>query len=156
MREIVSFYLSGRKYGVRMSHMEGFENYREMVQQPDMPDFLEGVIDVRGELIPVVDIRKFLILPAVSVSGDTKYVILRTIKGKLAFMTDRVSEVLRIEDAYVMGVPALMQTGDIGYIDFVAKSGTDLILAINPERLLGAEDWKAVNEIKDKMEAQDD
>ena len=73
MKEIVSFFLSGKKYAVEVSHMQGIEKPRQMNQPPDMPDFLEGVVDIRGEMIPVMAIRKKLTLPAAEKTEKTKF-----------------------------------------------------------------------------------
>lgn len=156
MKEIVSFYLNGRKYGVEMSHMNAIENYSDMIKMPDMPDFLQGFVNIRGEMMPVVNLQRFLSQPSARVSEETKYILLRTPKGSFASLIDKVSDLLKIEDNYVMTMPALTSSDKTDYVDFVAKSGQDLILTLDPNRFLGEQEWKVINEIRDNMEAQDD
>ena len=156
MKELVSFYLNGNKYGVQMSHMNAIENYSDMIHVPDMPEYLQGFVNIRDEMIPVVDIRRFLGQPPAGVSEETKYILLRTAEGNFASLIDRVSDLLKVEDNAAMSMPALTSSEQKNYVDFVVKSGSDLILALDPNQFLGAEEWKIMNEIRDKMEAQND
>ena len=78
MKEIVSFYLSGKMYGVDVDHMQGIEKHRELARPTGLPDFMEGVADIRGELrdgILKIRIPKKEAVPAVE---EKKYI---TIEG---------------------------------------------------------------------------
>ncbi len=156
MKEIVSFFLSGKKYGVEISRMQGIEKYRERVSVVDLPECLQGVIDIRGELIPVVDIRRHLILPPADVTDMTKYLIFRTSHGKLACLIDGVSNIIKVGDENVSSVPPLMQSDTTEYLDFLARSNGELIIVISLENFLSDEDWKKVNETINKVEEKND
>lgn len=156
MREIVSFFLSGKSYGVDVSRMQGIEKYRELARPSKMPEFLEGVADVRGEVIPVMAIRKHLILPAAEVTEKTKLLVFRTKFGKIACVVDGISKILKIDNNDAQEFPRIIQNEETGYADFVARSGGDLILVINPENLLGEKDWNSIYEMLDRMEEEDD
>ncbi len=156
MREIVSFFLSGKSYGVDVSRMQGIEKYRELARPSKMPEFLEGVADVRGEVIPVMAIRKHLILPAAEVTEKTKLLVFRTKFGKIACVVDGISKILKIDNNDAQEFPRIIQNEETGYADFVARNGGDLILVINPENLLGEKDWNSIYEMLDRMEEEDD
>ena len=156
MREIVSFFLSGKSYGVDVSRMQGIEKYRELARPSKMPEFLEGVADVRGEVIPVMAIRKHLILPAAEVTEKTKLLVFRTEFAKLACVVDGISKILKIDNNDAQEFPRIIQNEETGYADFVARNGGDLILVINPENLLGEKDWNSIYEMLDRMEEEDD
>lgn len=156
MREIVSFFLSGKKYGVEVSHMQGIEKFGEVSQPPDMPDFLEGVTDIRGEDIPVLAIRKRLILPEAGVTEKTKLLVFRTQYGRMACIVDGISQMLKIDKDDEQEFPRIIQNAETGYADFVARNGGELILVINPENLLSEEDWKTVHEMLDRMEDEEE
>lgn len=156
MKEIVSFFLSGKKYGVEVSHMQGIEKYREEMKPADLPDFMRGVVDIRGEMIPVMSIRKRLVLPQTGVTEKTKLLVFRTSYGKLACVVDGISRILRIEDKNEREFPGIIQNEETGYADFIARYEGELILVINPERLLEQEDWTAVHKMLDKMEEEED
>ena len=84
MKEIVTFFLSGKEYGVEVDKMQGIENYVDMTQAAEMPECLQGIVMIREEVIPVLNIKKQLVLPSVPVTEDTKYLIFLTSHGKLA------------------------------------------------------------------------
>lgn len=152
MKEIVTFYLCGKKYGVEVSQMQGIENDTELSQTPDMPDCLQGFVSVRGEVIPVVDIKKRLALPAVSATADTKLLVLRTSYGKLAFVADSVSKMVRVEGEEIQSFPPLMQTEETSYVDFIVKNEGALILVINSNRIISKEESEAIQKVLDDME----
>lgn len=156
MKEIVSFFLSGKKYAVEVNHMQGIEKPCQMDQPPDMPDFLEGVVDIRGEVIPVLAIRKKLTLPAAETTEKTKFLVFRTHQGKMACIVDGISRILKIDDKNVQAFPSIILNAETGYADFVARYEGELILVINPDNLLDKENWKRVHEMLDRMEDEEE
>ena len=79
-----------------------------MNQPPDMPDFLEGVVDIRGEMIPVMAIRKKLTLPAAEKTEKTKFLVFPTKQGKMACIVDGISRILKIDDNNVQAFPPII------------------------------------------------
>lgn len=156
MKEVVSFFLSGKEYGVEVSHMQGVENYAELTHTAQAQERLLGIINIRDELIPVMDIKKRLVLPPAGVTADTKYLVFRTSHGKLACVADGIADIFQVDGENVQSFPSIMKTESTDYADFVAKRKNGLVIVINPENLLSAEDWKAVGEMIDKMEDKDD
>lgn len=152
MKEIVTFTLSGKEYGVEVGKLQGIENYAEMLPVEDMPEGIQGTITVRKETIPVFDIKKQLMLPAVGVTPNTKYVVLRTTQGKLAVVADSVSKMVKAEGQEMQNFPILLQTDETSYVDFIVKKENQLILTINPENLIERDKWKEINEALKKME----
>ncbi len=156
MKEIVSFYLSGKMYGVDVDHMQGIEKHRELARPTGLPDFMEGVADIRGELIPVMALKKRLILPPADVTEKTKLLVFRTRNGKLACIVDGIYRILQIDNDNAQEFPRIIQSEETGYADFVARIGSELILVINPENLINEAEWVSVGEILDRMEEEDD
>lgn len=152
MKEIVTIYLSGKKYGVEVCQMQGIENFTEMTLAPDMPDCMQGVITVRKETIPVVDIKKQFVLPAAEITQNTKYLVLRTSQGKMAVVADGVAKILKVEEEDVQDFPAIVQTKATSYVKFIVKSEGQLILVINTDAILSAEDWGAIQKVLEDME----
>lgn len=147
MKEVVTFFLSGKKYGVEVSRLQGLENYQELSPVEDMPDFLLGVIKVRDEIIPVMNIKKRLVLPNVAVSRETKYLVFRMERGNFAVMADGVAEIMRVEGNDLQDFPSLMNTEETSYVDFVANQSGQLVLVVKPEGLLTDEEWGKVEKM---------
>lgn len=151
MKEVVTFFLSGKKYGVEVGWLQGLENYQALSQVADMPDFLMGVTEIRGEILPVLDIKKRLVLPSVPVSGETKYLVFRMEKRKLAIIADGVAEIVRAEGDALQDFPAIMNTEATSYVEFVVNQGGQLLLSVNPEGLLTEEEWESVEKMLESM-----
>ncbi len=155
MKEFVSFFLSGKKYGADISQMQGIEKYRDLISGIDLPECLHGVIDVRGEIIPVVDIRKYLILPPSVVTSDSQYIVFLTSHGKLSCMIDGVSQILKADNHSVQKIPELMKSDQTGYLECIVKNQDELIIVINPDMLLTGEDWAEVEKTLTKIQQED-
>ena len=133
IKEIIQFFLSGKKYSVEIKNMQGIENYSPMVEVTDASGKLQGVVTIRDELIPILNMKACLSIQPAPIQDTTKYVILRT------------------ED--VQPCPVIVQGNDTGYVDFIARVDRSLILVINPEKLLTEDDWKSIqNCLKDMNE----
>lgn len=156
MKEVVVFFLSGKEYGVDITGMQGLENYVPVTKMPDLEEKIMGVASIRNETVPILDIKKCLVLPPVSVTKETKYVIFETNYGKAGFVVDGVSEILRVDGGNVQECPSIVQGEKTGYVDFVAKNGENLVLVINPGNLLAEQEWKKIKEAIDNMEENDD
>lgn len=156
MKEVVTFFLSGKEYGAEVNWMQGLENFREMSSAADMPECFLGLVSVRDEIIPVLDIRKKLILPPVPVTEDTKYIVLRMKQGKLAFIVDGVSQILQADGSEVQDFPALLQTKSTSYVDFVVNHNGHLILVINPEGLVTDEEWQKIQKVLESRSEEQD
>lgn len=146
MKEVVVFFLAGKEYGVEITNMQGIENYVPMTEVTDSKGKMTGVVSIRGEMIPVIDIRKCLVLPPVPATADTKYVVLRTTHGKAAIAVDGVSQIFRMEGENIRDIPPMFQGNGTGYVDFVIRNGQNLVLVIAPERLLSKPEWESIDE----------
>ena len=78
MKEIITFFISGREYGIEISGMQSLESYQEIHPLSEAPDCILGTIVVRDEVYPVYDLRAKLNLPAAEMTKDTKILLLRT------------------------------------------------------------------------------
>ena len=152
MKEIVTFTLSGKECGVEVSRLHGIEKYADMMEAPDLPECMQGAVTIRNELIPVFDIKRRLTLPAADVTPETKYLVLRTRQGKLAIVVDDVSKIVKAEGNEVQNFPALLQTDDTSYAEFIIKSGGTLILTMNPEKFLEDAEWKEIQKALKELE----
>ena len=89
MKEIIVFFLSDKEYGIEISGMQSLENYREIQHASDLPDGMNGLVQIRDDIYPVYDMKQKFCLPAKEVTEDTKILLLRTHAGKVAIVVDR-------------------------------------------------------------------
>lgn len=154
MKEIVLFFLSGRQYGIEISRMQGLENYTPMAAMDGVNGKFLGIVTIRGEMIPVINVKKCMVLPPAGVTAETKYVVLRTSHGQVAVIVDGVSEIVRIEGEDIQPCPSLIAGDKTEYVDFVARKDDHLVLCVNPDGLLSDSEWAEISRILKQKEAE--
>ena len=86
MKEVVTFFLSGKEYGADVSEIQGIENYVEYAKEPGLSDGFLGIVSIRDEWVPLLNLKKKLVLPPVPVTGETKYLVFQLPQGKAAVL----------------------------------------------------------------------
>jgi purine-binding chemotaxis protein CheW len=131
INQYVSFNLDSEKYAVDIMYVEEIIRIVEITQVPRAPEFVEGIINIRGKVIPVVDMKKKLHLGSISVDNSTRIIITNIKNRKIGFIVDSVNEVIRIDDSLIDDAPTVTMTMDSSYIKGVAKTDQGLIIIID-------------------------
>jgi purine-binding chemotaxis protein CheW len=105
---------------------------------PQAPEFVEGVINLRGRILPVLDLRKRLGVFQTEFSKDTRMVVFNLEKATVGMIVNRVDEVLRINDELVEVLPAITSSVDSRFISGIAKIGTKLVILFDLIKVLDA------------------
>ena len=112
-----------------------------------------GIVSIRDEWVPLLNLKKKLVLPPVPVTGETKYLVFQLPQGKAAVLVDGVSNIIQADGDEIQDFPALVHTKKTAYADFVVNHKGRLILSINPGSLLTKEEWQEVDKVlKSKSE----
>jgi purine-binding chemotaxis protein CheW len=117
---------------------------------PDAPDFLEGVINLRGKIVPVIDLRKRLRVKEAAKTKSTRVLI--TEHGTtVGLLVDSASEVLKIQPDSIEGPPEMISAIGVEYITGVAKVDGRLIILLDIKKILSVEDMKKVGKNVDRL-----
>ena len=135
-RQIVVFGLANENYGVDIDSVESIVNLLPITAVPDAPDFVEGVANLRGEVLPVIDLRKRLGLPLMEETRDTRIVVAEVEGSKVGMKVDQVSEVLRVTEDAVEPPSPMVASVDSDSIVGIAKAEERLIVLLNLAELL--------------------
>ena len=141
--QYLSFELAGEYYGVDILKVQEIRGWQPVREIPDTPDFIRGVIDLRGTILPVVDLRlRFGLEPAGY--GPTTVVIILTVTAPNGLMSvgivvDTVSDVMDVDDARIKPLPRLGTHIHVGYILGVVP-GEQMVMLLDTDRLLGSAD----------------
>jgi purine-binding chemotaxis protein CheW len=136
---LATFFLDREEYGVDVRHVQEIRRVTEITQVPRAPDFIKGVINLRGRIIPVIDLKKKLGLGEVIETKLSRIVVI-TLKGRLlGLLVDGASQVLRVPVSVVEPAPpeVLQKGGD--YLRGVAKLEKRLIILVDLETVLALE-----------------
>ena len=141
--QLVTFRLGGEKYAVDILKVQEINNLKEITKIPNAPDYLEGAINLRGRVIPVLNLRRRFGLDEKAMDDSTKIVVM-DVKGVImGILVDGVSEVLRVSEGIVEPPPPALN-GNAEFITGVAKLEEGLVLLLDMDRLLSTEEQIAV------------
>jgi purine-binding chemotaxis protein CheW len=134
--QIVGFRVGRESYGVPITSVHEIVRVPEITAVPDAPDYLEGVINLRGKIVSIIDLRKRFGEPAAELSSKNR-VLVTEINGKLVgLIVDAASEVLKIRRSEIETPPNLTQEGRLNCITGVGKFKGRLIILVDLEKLL--------------------
>ena len=145
-RQLVVFDLSAEAYGVDIGAVREIIRMQEITAVPQTPDFVEGVINLRGKVTPVVDLRKKLGV-AVAERSDENRIVVMDIGGQdIGMVVDAVNEVLRISADSVEPPSSVVSTAEADYIMGIAKLDSKLIILLNLGKVLSMQEQEALSE----------
>jgi len=150
MREsqFVILKLDKEEYGVNIEHVKEISEFREITSIPNAPIFIEGIINLRGQVTPVINLRKKFNLPEQE-SNRTKcrIIIVNVSSIQVGFVVDDASYVLTINESDIEQAPELVINEDVTYISGIAKVEDRMIVLIDLEKILKDDEKKQLKSI---------
>jgi len=134
MQQLVVFSLGSEEYGLPITTVQEIIRYARPRTIPSAPPSVRGVINLRGKIIPVVDLKSRLGLDGGD-AEESKIVIVEAGDVTAGLIVDEVDEVITIDEDTLEQAP----TGDVGYISAVAKVGDRLLVLLDLEAMFGGE-----------------
>lgn len=149
--QLVVAKLAQEEYGIPITQVQEIIKIPEITRIPNMPDFIEGVINLRGKIIPVVDLRKRFGLE-IKQKDDEARIVITNIGGQFVGLTaDSVSEVIRLTSEQIVPVPAIISRINSEYLNGVGKIDKRIIIMLNLEKILNTIEKTVLKKIeKDK------
>jgi purine-binding chemotaxis protein CheW len=151
--QLVSFAIGKEQFGVVILMVQEIIRMVPITSIPNSPDFIEGVINLRGHIIPVIDLRKRLKLGPLAEENknNTRILIVNVQDRVTGFIVDAVSEVLKVPKSFIEPPPDIVVAGQKSqYIYGVCKLDKRLLILLDFSKIL------QVEEIQKLMEVQDD
>jgi len=150
---IVGFQVGRETYGVPITSLHEIVRVPEITAVPDAPDYLEGVINLRGKIVSVMDLRKRFGEKQTAVKRNNRILVVEH-SGRLAgLIVDSASEVLKIPADAVEAPPAVFQEGGLNYVTGLGKVGGRLIVLLDMSKLLAPASLQAKVEPGEKKAA---
>ncbi|OPY64537.1 MAG: Chemotaxis protein CheW [Syntrophorhabdaceae bacterium PtaU1.Bin034] len=140
--QLVTFKLENEEFGVDILKVQEINKMIDITRIPNAPAFVEGVINLRGKIIPIVDLRKRLGFHGRTYDKSTRIIVVELDGMVLGFIVDSVSEVLRISESTVEPPPALVAGIESEYIEGVGKLDNRLLILLELKKVFSAIDRK--------------
>lgn len=136
----VIFRLDNEEYGLDIMKVNGIEKYQEVVKVPNSPEYIEGIINLRGEVLPIYSLRKKFNLVAKPIDDETKIIVTYTNDMKVGFVVDAVAEILHIDLDSIVDAPKIVAGINRKYIKSVAKQESRMIILIDVDLIVSDEE----------------
>lgn len=147
--QLVGFTIGEEMFGVDILMVQEIIRSSPITAVPNSPDFVEGVINLRGNIIPVIELRKRLNLYKENSSLKDTWILILDIAGKITgFIVDSVTEVLKIQEDTIEPPPEIIVSGlESQYIKGVCDIGEKLLILLDFDRILLVEEIKKLKKM---------
>jgi purine-binding chemotaxis protein CheW len=144
--QLVAFKLGREEYSVSILQVQEIKRITDITRVPHTPDYIKGVINLRGSVLPVIDLKKRLNLPQQTSTEDTRIIIVKVDELSVGMIVDAVSEVMTINQENI-DAPDAVVGGSVAsnYLSGVGKLENRLLILLNLEEIIGiGQEVKAV------------
>ena len=152
--QLISFSMGNEDYGVDIQTVKEVIRFREITSLPKAPVFVKGVINLRGDIIPIIDLRERFGMEQKEYTDMTRVIVVEVDGRSIGTVVDSVSHVIRIEEGEIEPPPPCVGKISEEYIRGVGKVDEKLVVLLNIDRILTAEEKIELDEMeKPKEEA---
>lgn len=141
--QIVTFRVGTQEFGLNVFQVERILRYEAPAALPKAPDFLEGVVQFDGSVVPVIDLRKRLSLPAERLE-DTRLMVLDVDAQRVGIIVDQVLDVLRVDGGTITAPPPIVRGLAAEYISGLLARPPRTVVILNAGRLLTSKERLAL------------
>ncbi|OIR00109.1 chemotaxis protein CheW [mine drainage metagenome] len=138
--EYLTFVLGSEEYGLEILKVQEIRGYDAITQIANTPDFIKGVINLRGKIVPIVDLRIKFHLSKVEYNEFTVVIILNLSGRVIGIVVDGVSDVTALKDEQIRDVPSLVTSIDTKYIVGLAMVESKMLILVDIEQLMSSDD----------------
>ncbi|MHB9036711.1 MAG: chemotaxis protein CheW [Armatimonadota bacterium] len=157
--QLVVFDLAHEYYGADIGAVNTIIRMQDITKIPRSPEFVEGVINLRGTIIPVIDLRKRFGLPVSEATKSSRIVVVEAAGQMIGMVVDAVAETLRLPSDAIEPPSPIVATVDSAYVRGVGKQDSRLVILLDLEKVLTMKEIetmsKAEKRAKGKLDAEE-
>lgn len=146
--KVIVFLLKDEEYGVEVEQVRSIERFEHVTRVPGTPDFVEGVINLRGVVTPIIDLRKRFGIEETSRNETTRVIIVTVNQMDVGLVVDSANDVIDIQRSDVEPPPEVVGGLEAEYIRGVAKLEKRLLILLNLEKVLSPDELQELQEIE--------
>ncbi|MCX7843291.1 MAG: chemotaxis protein CheW [Clostridia bacterium] len=153
--QIVVFSINNELCGAETSQVQEIVKYQEVAKVPKMPKFIDGIINLRGKVIPVVNLNTRFELGETEITKKTKIIISKLNNESIGFIVNDVTEIIKLSEDDVELPPEMLQTEGGRYLKCVGKHSGKLISILSLDRILTDKETKKLSETEFDAESDE-
>ena len=131
----LTFFISKETYGIEIKYVTEIVGIQEIIEMPEMPAYLKGIINLRGKIVPVMDVRLRFGMDEQVYNDRTCIIVIRYHNGLYGLIVDSVSEVMLIQEENIAETPNI-NTDNNGFVKNIGNTLISIILLLDCEKLL--------------------
>jgi purine-binding chemotaxis protein CheW len=147
-RQLVVFRLANDVYGLEIQAVREIIRMQEITRVPNAPEFIEGVINLRGRICPVMDLRKRFGVNVADVTTESRVVVVEIAGEDVGMIVDAVTEVLRVSGDRVQPPSSVVTTAETRVVEGIVNLDDRLIILVDRDTLLSAEDRASITGVE--------
>lgn len=156
MIQLVSFSLGSEEYGVHIEDVEGVIRIPEITHLPQTESFLKGVINLRGDIIPVIDMRERFNMESMEYTNVTRVINIKINNKLVGLIVDNVSQVVVLDKSDIEDAPDIIHGISKEYIEGIGKFEERMIIILRMQKVLTAEEIKKIEKATRHTEQKPD
>jgi purine-binding chemotaxis protein CheW len=145
--KFLTFALSNEEYGIEILKVREILGIMEITPVPQTPDYMKGVINLRGKVIPIIDLRLKFSMPEVEHTKETCIIVVEVGTAQVGVIVDSVSEVTDLKGEDIEEAPNFGQEIDTNFIMGLGKTKKKIIILLDIEGVLTTEELKMAEQI---------
>lgn len=146
--KVVTFRLNDELYGVDVQQVLSIERMTHMTRVPNLPDYVKGVINLRGIITPVIDLRERFEIETVEETKHTRMIIVSVEEIEVGLIVDAAQDVVDIPIEVIEPPPEIVGQVEVDYLHGVAKLEERLLILLNLNKVLNVEEIQELAEIE--------
>jgi purine-binding chemotaxis protein CheW len=150
-KQYLSFSLGGEDYGIDILRVQEIKGWEEVRPLPDTPDYVKGVVDLRGSIVPIIDLRLRFELKNVDYTPTTVFIVVMVQSKGASFMrgivVDGVSDVLDVVEEDLKSAPKMEHAVSNQYISGVITLGERMVVLLDLDRLFGSDELEDLDNL---------
>lgn len=147
-KQFVIFKLGEQKYCVDIMYVGGITEYKGATKVPEAPYFVEGVINLRGSIIPIINLKRRFSIPETRLAEDCRVVLYNLEGTDVGFLVDEANQVIKIDSEDIDPTPDILKGEDKEYIDGVGKVGQEIVIVLDLAKILTEGERQQVTHIQ--------
>ena len=152
----LTFFVDEEQYGIDISKIKEIIAPINITYIPKTPDFVKGVINLRGSIIPVVDIRLKFGMTEKEMDVETAIIIYEVDKTSIGFIVDYVEDVLSIDEKHISDAPRFGSSIDTSFVENIAEVDNTVIMLLNLEKIFEAEELLDISKLEREEKTQEE
>lgn len=143
----VTFQLEEETYGINVMQVQEVLRYSEIAPVPGAPDYVLGIINLRGNVVTVIDTRLRFGLPQTEVTDSTRVVIIESEKQVIGILVDSVAEVVYLKKSEIDTAPNVGTDESSRFIQGVSNREGELLILVDLDKMLTDDEWDEISRL---------